>query len=288
MPISFRPTKANIPPSACTDCIHFRVAGDGVRLDTGEPGRKGSRPSRSLRSGGPPVSYYSGVQGWGMETMVSKAVEALGEARDEGYGMLFTGGKDSMVMLHLARDRLDWTPDLFVIDTGNQFDALYDFREELAEDWGLAYDVRRNDEFIVKVIENDEDDRGYAWDGPKTEGCCGALKIDVIGDIIADGNDKLLVGRRSADVGHDLPVHDPDYREPVPHDRIHPLANWTDAHISAYITKHRVPLPPMYERGYDHTDCVDCCQAGEDGDDWSGASAEKRQQLNDLRDMGYM
>jgi 3'-phosphoadenosine 5'-phosphosulfate sulfotransferase (PAPS reductase)/FAD synthetase len=37
-----------------------------------------------------------------------------------------------MVMLHLARERLDWTPDLLVIDTGVQFDAIYEFRDDYA------------------------------------------------------------------------------------------------------------------------------------------------------------
>lgn len=223
-----------------------------------------------------------------MEPLVSDAVEALEQADENDAGLLFTGGKDSMVILHLWREHLDGVPPLLVIDTGNQFEEVYEFRDGLAEDWGLEYDVRRNDEFIEEVIENDDDDRGYAWDGPKTDACCGALKIDMIADFIADGYETLVVGRRSADVGHDLPVYDEDYREPVPHDRIHPLADWSDAHVAAYLTKHRVPLPDLYEQGYEHTDCVDCTQTGEEGDDWSGVSQEKKEQLNQLRDMGYM
>jgi 3'-phosphoadenosine 5'-phosphosulfate sulfotransferase (PAPS reductase)/FAD synthetase len=223
-----------------------------------------------------------------MQAKVDEAVAALESAKEQDASMLFTGGKDSMVMLHLARERLDWTPDLLVIDTGVQFDAIYEFRDDLADDWNLEYDVKRNDQFIEEVLENPEDDRDYAWDGPKTEGCCGALKIDMIGAFIAEGHDLLLVGRRSDDVGHDLPVYDEDYREPVPHDRIHPLADWSDAHVRAYLTKHGVPLPSLYDEGYEHTDCEPCVKQGEDGDDWSGASQEAKQQLDDLRDMGYV
>lgn len=223
-----------------------------------------------------------------MQDRVAEAVDALEQARDDDYSMLFTGGKDSMVMLHLAREQLGWTPDLLVIDTGVQFDSIYNFRDGIADEWGLTYEVKRNDDFIETVIENDDDERGYAWDGPKTDGCCGALKIDMIGSFIAEGHDQLLVGRRSADIGHELPIEDPDYREPVPHDRIHPLAKWSDAHVRAYILKHQVPLPSLYDEGYEHTDCEPCVTAGEEGDDWSGASPEQKQQLDQLRDMGYM
>lgn len=225
-----------------------------------------------------------------MQSKIDTAVEALEVADERGAGMLFTAGKDSMVMLHLWRQHISAKrhPGLFVIDTGNQFESVYEFREEIAEKWGLTLDVRRNDEFLESVIYNDDDDRGFAWDGPKTDACCGHLKIDMIGEIIADGNDVLIVGRRSADVGHDLPIYDDDYREPVVHDRIHPLANWSDANVEAYLKKHRVPLPDVYDNGYTHTDCVDCTFKGEEGDDWSGVSQEKKEQLQHLRGMGYM
>ena len=222
-----------------------------------------------------------------MEYLISGAADAIDAAQDIGNGkpgMLFTGGKDAMVMLHIARERCDTVPPLLVIDTGVQFDAIYDFREEIAEEWGLELDVRRN----YEAIEEIRDGKGYAWDGPKTDACCGRLKIDVMSDFIADGFDPLVVGRRSADIGHEIPVYDEDYREPVPHDRVHPLASWSDAHVAAYIKKHQIPLPSLYDEGYNHTDCVPCTTTGEEGDDWSGASQEAKAQLENLRGMGYM
>lgn len=224
-----------------------------------------------------------------MHDKIEDAVDALRRAHDMGEpGVMFTGGKDSMILADLYRRHDLPDPHFCVIDTGNQFESIYAFRDQIADEWGLDLDVRRNDEFLEDVIHNPDDERGYAWDGAKTDGCCGALKIDVMGDFIAGGFDPLVVGRRSADVGHDLPVVDEDYREPVVHDRVHPLADWSDAHVRAYIQKNAVPLPDVYAEGYDHTDCVDCVMKGEDGDDWSGASQEKRDQLNALRDMGYM
>lgn len=232
-----------------------------------------------------------------MHPDVQEAVEVLERAaNNEKYGMLFTGGKDSMVMLYLWREFCDFSdnvyarqsqPPLLVVDTYNQYDEVYDFREQLSEDKDLTLDVRANEEFLEEVIWNEEDERGFAWDGFKTEGCCGALKIDVIADFIRDGYEKLIVGRREADVNGELGTTE-EKREPLPHDRYYPLANWSDELVDSFIKRESVELPELYYNGFNHTDCVDCTKQGEDDDEWSGMSQEKKQQLADLRDMGYM
>lgn len=232
-----------------------------------------------------------------MHPQVQEAVEVLEEASEkEGVGLLFTGGKDSMVILHLWReycdiDRdftgLEGQPPLLVIDTYNQFDEIYDFRDRIKDEWDLQYDVRANEEFLEEVIWNEDDERDFAWDGFKTDGCCGALKIDVIADFISDGYTDLIVGRRSADMDGELDLRE-ETREPIPHDRYYPLANWSDSLVKSFMSRESLPMPTLYEEGYEHTDCVSCTKKGEDNDEWSGMSQEKKQQLNELRDMGYM
>ena len=223
-----------------------------------------------------------------MEPQIKEAVEILQKAEEkDGYGMLFTGGKDSMVMLHLWREHIGNQPPLLVIDTHNQFDEVYDFRSRIADEWDLELDVRANEEFLEEVINNPDDDRDFAWDGFKTEECCGALKIDVIADFISDGYEHLIVGRRSADLDRELNTIE-NNREPLPHMRYHPLASWPDPLVGAYLKREGTPLPSLYFEGYEHTDCVSCTREGEDNDEWSGMSPEKREQLNRLRDMGYM
>lgn len=227
-----------------------------------------------------------------MHPKVQEAVETIEKAEEKGdsMGLLFTGGKDSMVILYLWREYCDIDsnqPPLLVVDTYNQFEEIYDFRDEIAEDWDLVYDVRANEDFLENVINNDEDERGFAWDGFKTEGCCGALKIDVISDFITDGYQYLMVGRREEDVNGELNPTE-QKREPLPHKRYYPLANWSDSLVQMFIDREGIPLPELYYQGYEHTDCVDCTEIGEEGDEWSGMSQEKKEQLANLRDMGYM
>lgn len=222
-----------------------------------------------------------------MHPLVEEAIDVLEQANEQDAGLLFTGGKDSMVILYIWREHIGGQPPLLVVDTYNQFDEIYDFRDQISEDWDLEFDVRANEEFLEEVIWNEDDERGFAWDGFKTDECCGALKIDVMADFIEDDCSPFIVGRREADVDGELSITE-SKREPLPHERYYPLANWSDEMVQMFIDREGIPLPELYYEGYDHTDCVDCTQMGEDGDEWSGMSPEKKEQLANLRDMGYM
>lgn len=224
-----------------------------------------------------------------MQQLVQDAVDNLKRAKstDNTTGLLFTGGKDSMIILHLWRENFGGHPPLLVIDTHNQFDAIYEFRDKMADDWDLEYHIKSNTEFLEEVIWNEDNERDFAWDGPKTTECCQALKIDMIGEFIEEGFKSLIIGRRDADIDDKLGMKE-ERSYPFPHSRFHPLARWSDAHVKAYIKKHSIPLPEVYYEGYEHTDCVDCCFRGEEGDDWSAVDEEQRQKLNELREMGYM
>ena len=225
-----------------------------------------------------------------MHPDVEEAVSVIEQsAQEDGTGLLFTGGKDSMIILYLWREyaQISNQPPLLVVDTYNQFDEIYDFRDQISEDWDLQFDVRANKQFLENVIWNEDDERDFAWDGFKTDACCQALKIDVMEDFIADGYDPLLVGRRAEDVGGELDTR-VRKEKPLPHVRYHPLANWSDELLQMFIDREGIPLPELYYEGYNHTDCTDCTVKGEDDDDWSDMDAEQRQQLNQLRDMGYM
>ncbi|MBC5792499.1 MAG: phosphoadenosine phosphosulfate reductase family protein [Nanohaloarchaea archaeon] len=113
---------------------------------------------------------------------VGEAVSALEKAIEENEKVLFlwTGGKEAQViadlLLYEVGEEDGVSPVPFgVIDTGNQFESMYDFREEfLAADGdkgantvgpfegiGNKVIVERHDEFLEKIIENENDPRGY-------------------------------------------------------------------------------------------------------------------------------
>ena len=67
--------------------------------------------------------------------------------------MLFSGGKDSCVMLHLARKAFFPAPPPFPllhVDTGWKFAELYALRDALAAEAGMELIVHRNPEAEAK------------------------------------------------------------------------------------------------------------------------------------------
>jgi phosphoadenosine phosphosulfate reductase len=50
-----------------------------------------------------------------------------------------------------------------------------------------------------------------------------------------------------------------------------PLADWSDADVWRYITKHDVPYNPLHDRGYASIGCTHCTKPGEGRDGrWAG------------------
>lgn len=284
---------------------------------------------------------------------VEQAIDALETAVTEDAIFLWTGGKEAQVIADLLlyevgdadeRSPVPWG----IIDTGNQFEEMYEFRREYlrptgdqgADTVGPAtgvddVTVRRYDELLEAVVENEDDPRGYhgRWDGtvdlPEADpidglarspdewdvaASCGALKTVPLRQFVEDGGyDTVVTGRRAADP---IVAGNPDggsdengsgedaseggdsgfgvrerRRQPTLHERINPLADWTEANVYAYLKAESVALPSLYtDEGYRHTDSV-CCtddeaRAGEYGE--GGRDPRKVQARDKLEDMGYI
>lgn len=129
------------------------------------------------------VSRKETVPGKGSQSqLIEEAIETLEEVveKKEDVIFLWTGGKEAQViadlLLYAVGDEEGVSPIPFgVIDTGNQFDEMYDFREKfLAADGDQGADtvgpfngigneviVERYDEFLETIINNENDPRGY-------------------------------------------------------------------------------------------------------------------------------
>lgn len=178
--------------------------------------------------------------------------------------------------------------------------------------------IERYDALLEGVILNDDDPRDYhgRWDGtvdlpesapvdglprsPEAWGVpesCGALKTVPLRRFVEDhGFDVLITGRRAADPivagadGEDgLSVRE-ERRRPVPHTRVNPLADWSEANVYAYLKAESVSLPSLYtEEGYRHTDSRCCTGDDATGEYGEGGRDPRKVQARDrLNDMGYI
>jgi sulfate adenylyltransferase subunit 2 len=178
--------------------------------------------------------------------------------------MLYSIGKDSAVMLHLAAKAFYPSPPPFPllhVDTTWKFRAMYDLREQIAQKLGMELLVYKNPEAVERGINPFDHGSALHTDMWKTEGLKQAL--DLYGFTAAFGGARRdeeksrakerIFSFRSA--GHRW---DPKNQRPelwhsyntrtAPGEtiRVFPISNWTELDIWQYIHLENIPIVPLY------------------------------------------
>lgn len=177
-------------------------------------------------------------------------------------GLLFSGGKDSCVVLELARRAFHpaATPiELLHVDTGHNFPEVIEFRDEVVERHGLRLRVAKVQDWI---------DRGDLQERP--DGTRNPLQTVPLVETIAEvGYNAVLGGARRDEerarakervfsVRDSFGGWDPRRQRPELWDlyngatlpgenvRVFPISNWTEADVWEYIGARGIALPPIY------------------------------------------
>ncbi|GGE48719.1 sulfate adenylyltransferase subunit 2 [Halopseudomonas oceani] len=178
--------------------------------------------------------------------------------------MLYSIGKDSAVMLHLARKafypgRLPF-PVLHV-DTGWKFQAMYEFREKMVKEMDLDLLVHQNPEGIAQGVNPFTHGSAVHTDVMKTQGLKQAL--DKYGFDAAFGGarrdeEKSRAKERVYSFRDKHHRWDPKNQRPelwnIYNGKVHkgesirvfPLSNWTELDIWQYIYLESIPIVPLY------------------------------------------
>ena len=177
--------------------------------------------------------------------------------------MLYSIGKDSSVMLHLARKAFAPEPfpfPLLHIDTTWKFREMIAFRDRIQASPDLELIVYTNEEGLKKGI-NPFDHGARYTDVMKTEALRKAIEqygfTAAIGggrrDEEASRSKERVVSFRSR-----LQAWDPKHQRPELFDlynmrihsgeslRVFPLSNWTERDIWAYIVREKIEVVPLY------------------------------------------
>jgi sulfate adenylyltransferase subunit 2 len=178
--------------------------------------------------------------------------------------MLYSIGKDSSVMLHLARKAFYPGPlpfPLLHVDTGFKFREMIEFRDWYAKEIGARLIVHRNEPAIAQGIHPNK--VGVAR-------CCGLLKTQALLDALSQGGFDAALGgaRRDEEKSRakerifsfrdEFGQWDPKNQRPELWDiyncrihegqsiRVFPLSNWTEMDIWQYIRLENIPIVPLY------------------------------------------
>ena len=200
-----------------------------------------------------------------LERLEAESIHIMREvvAEAEKPVMLYSVGKDSAVMLHLARKAFYPSPPPFPllhVDTTWKFRAMYELREKAALDAGMDLLVWQNPEAIERGI-NPFDHGGLHTDMWKTEGLKQAL--DHYGFDAAFGGARRdeeksrakerVFSFRSANHRWDPKNQRPELwnlynvrKAKGESIRVFPISNWTELDIWQYIHLNDIPIVPLY------------------------------------------
>lgn len=178
--------------------------------------------------------------------------------------LLFSGGKDSTILLHLARKAFQPAAlpfPLLHVDTGHNFPETLAFRDQLVAETGVR--------LIVRQVE-DSIKAGRATEEKGASASRNALQTVTLLDAIREFNfDACLGGARrdeeKARAKERFFSHRDEFgqwnpkdqrpelwnlfngrKAPGEHFRIFPLSNWTELDVWHYIAQERLTLPSLY------------------------------------------
>src|SRR5271154_6568925 len=199
-----------------------------------------------------------------LQALESESIHIFREvaAEFERPVLLFSGGKDSVVMLHLASKAFWPAPIPFPVmhvDTGHNFPEVLEFRDRTVERLGLR---------LVVASVQDSIDAGRVRERP--DGVRNPLQTVTLLDGITDGGYDAVFGgaRRDEEKARakervysfrdEFGQWDPKNQRPElwslyngrhhkgEHIRIFPLSNWTELDIWGYLSAENVDLPSIY------------------------------------------
>jgi sulfate adenylyltransferase subunit 2 len=201
-----------------------------------------------------------------LKRLEAESIHILREAVAEAQNpvMMYSIGKDSGVMLHLARKAFYPAPPPFPllhIDTRWKFQEMYIFRDFIARESGMDLLVHTNPEAIEKNINPFDHGSALHTDITKTEGLKQALdyyKFDVVFGGARRDEEKSRAKERVFSFRTSTHRWDPKNQRPElwnlyntrksPGEsiRVFPLSNWTELDIWQYIYQENIPMVPLY------------------------------------------
>ena len=247
-------------PLAAADAGRRRTEGRQTAADQ-------VRTATTAREGAPRISPYAQLPTPGhLQRLESESIHILREVVAETVNpvMLYSIGKDSSVMLHLARKAFFPAPPPFPllhVDTTWKFREMYTFRERMAAESGMKLLVHVNQEGVDKGINPFVHGSAIHTDVMKTQGLKQALEMHrfdaAFGGARRD-EEKSRAKERICSFRTAQHRWDPKNQRPElwklynlrKHEgesiRVFPLSNWTELDIWQYIHVEGIPVVPLY------------------------------------------
>ena len=209
---------------------------------------------------------FTGINNAHLKELENEAIFVMREvaAQFEKKVLLFSGGKDSIVLVHLAKKAF-WPAkmpfSLLHIDTGHNFDETLKFRNELADELGVELIVK----FVQDTINNGRvsEEQGINASRNKAQSVTLLDAVEELGIDVAIGGgrrdeEKARAKERFFSHRNEFGQWDPKNQRPElwnifngrkhpgEHFRVFPISNWTELDVWQYIMNEKIELPGLY------------------------------------------
>ncbi|MDK9674095.1 sulfate adenylyltransferase subunit CysD [Propionibacterium freudenreichii] len=258
------PLESSLVDTATTDS--FIPSGTGASI-FGQPTSSRENPRGATSAGQPAGHQASHDTSGALSHLAALEAESIHIFREtvgelEHPVLLFSGGKDSVVMLNLAAKAF-WPGrvpfPLLHVDTGHNFPEVLAYRDATAERMGLRLIVAKVQDYI---------DDGRLQERP--DGTRNPLQTQPLLDAIAEGGfdavfgggrrdeEKARAKERIVSLRDEFGQWDPRNQrpelwnlynprhQPGEHVRVFPLSNWTELDVWNYIADQHIELPSLY------------------------------------------
>lgn len=201
-----------------------------------------------------------------LEELESEAIFILREvwAQFQNPVILFSGGKDSILVTHLAKKAFHPAKIPFAlmhVDTGHNFPEALQFRDDLADKLGVRLIVGSVQESIDKGRVAEEKGKNATRNALQITTLLDAIEEHKVDCAIGGGRrdeEKARAKERFFSHRDDFGQWDPKNQRPElwnllngkyfegEHFRAFPISNWTEMDVWNYLTKEGIEIPSLY------------------------------------------
>src|SRR6056297_1444904 len=201
-----------------------------------------------------------------IDELESEAIYILREvwAQFENPVILFSGGKDSILVTHLAKKAFFPAKIPFAlmhVDTGHNFPETIKFRDDLIDKLGVRLIVGSVQESIDQGRVAEEKGKNATRNALQITTLLDAIETNKIDCAIGGGRrdeEKARAKERFFSHRDDFGQWDPKNQRPElwnlfngqqfegEHFRVFPISNWTEMDVWQYLAAEKVPLPSLY------------------------------------------
>ncbi|MCP2366976.1 sulfate adenylyltransferase subunit 2 [Agromyces flavus] len=232
------------------DVLAFRNTGEGDAVETTSP----AVPRAAV-----PTGHLDAL-----DALEAEAIHIIREvvAEFERPVLLFSGGKDSVVVLHLATKAF-WPAKVpfpvLHVDTGHNFPEVLRFRDETVARLGIRLEVASVQDYLDdgRLQERSDGTRNPLQTQPLLDAIAAGKHDAVFGGARRD-EDKARAKERIISLRDEFGQWDPRNQRPElwslyngrhtvgQHVRAFPISNWTELDVWRYIEREGIALPPLY------------------------------------------